>query len=103
MLLAEVGDGDPIVMIGDFNYPLFRSRLERVAAVDGFSVTFSDEPTYRHTATLATHFDFLTSRGMRIGSVRTLPAGASDHRPILVDASIASVATVDAERHVRSV
>lgn len=103
MLLAEVGDGDPVVMIGDFNYPLFRSRLERVAALDGFSVSFSDEPTYRHAGSLATHFDFLTSRGMRIDAVRTLPAGASDHRPILVDAAIASAAVADADRRVRSV
>jgi endonuclease/exonuclease/phosphatase (EEP) superfamily protein YafD len=103
MLLAEVSDGDAVVMIGDFNYPLFRSRLERVAARDGFSVAFSDEPTYRHTASLATHFDFLTSRGMRVDEVTTLPAGASDHRPILVDATVVSAVTAEADRRVRSV
>jgi endonuclease/exonuclease/phosphatase (EEP) superfamily protein YafD len=102
MLLAEVSDGDPVVMIGDFNYPLFRSRLERVAARDGFSVDFSNEPTYRHTASLATHFDFLTSRGMRVDAVTTLPAGASDHRPILVDAAVVSTVVAEVDRRVRS-
>ncbi len=89
MLLEEIGDGDPILMVGDFNYPLFRSGLERLVARDGFDVSVSDEPTYRHTASLSTHFDFLTSRGMGVEGVSTLPAGASDHRPILVDAHVA--------------
>jgi endonuclease/exonuclease/phosphatase (EEP) superfamily protein YafD len=89
MLLDEIGEGDPVVMIGDFNYPLFRSGLERVAERDGFSVSLSDEPTYRHSASVSTHFDLLTSRGMRVHEVRTLPSGASDHRPILVHADVA--------------
>ncbi|RWZ61539.1 endonuclease/exonuclease/phosphatase family protein [Labedella populi] len=92
MLLDEVSDRDAVVMIGDFNYPLFRSGLERVAALDGFTASFSDAPTYRHTASLSTHFDLLTSRGMRIDAVRTLAPGASDHNPILVDAHLSAVA-----------
>lgn len=88
MLLDEVSAGDPVVMIGDFNYPLFRSGLERAAARDGFTAFFSDAPTYRHTASLATHFDLLTSRGVRVDAVRTLAAGASDHHPILLDAEV---------------
>lgn len=91
MLLDEVSGDDAVVMIGDFNYPLFHSGLARVAALDGFTASFSDEPTYRHTASIATHFDLLTSRGMRVDTVRTLPAGASDHRPILVDAEVLGV------------
>jgi endonuclease/exonuclease/phosphatase family metal-dependent hydrolase len=94
--LAQLGDGDPIVMIGDFNYPLFRGALERRVSRDGFAVSTSDAPTYRHSRTVSSHFDFLTSRGVDVASVTTLPAGLSDHRPILADAT----ASAPAARHV---
>jgi endonuclease/exonuclease/phosphatase family metal-dependent hydrolase len=84
MLLDDFGAGEPVLMVGDFNYPLFRAGLQRHAARDGYTVTRSDRPTYRHVGPLSTHFDLLSSRDVGIDSVRTLPAGASDHRPILV-------------------
>lgn len=83
MLLDDFGAGEPVVMVGDFNYPLFRAGLERRAAHDGYTITVSDRPTYRHVGALSTHFDLLSSRDVSIAAVRTLPAGASDHRPIL--------------------
>lgn len=88
MLLDDLGEGEPVLMVGDFNYPLFRAGLARRADRDGYAVTTSDLPTYRHIGSLATHFDLVSSRSMRIDSVRTLPAGASDHRPILVEARV---------------
>ena len=92
MLLDDLGEGEPVLLVGDFNYPLFRAGLERVAQRDGYTVAVSDRPTYRHAGSVATHFDLLTSRGMLIDSVRTLAAGASDHRPILAEARTASAA-----------
>lgn len=88
MLLDDLGQGEPAIMVGDFNYPLFRGGLERLAQRDGYAVAIGDAPTYRHTASLSTHFDLVTSRGVAIDSVLTLRSGASDHRPILVDATI---------------
>lgn len=79
--------GSPTLMVGDFNYPLFRTRLVNRIARDGFTLTISDGPTYYYTPRIAYHFDFLTSSGMDVGSVRTLPVGLSDHRPILVEAT----------------
>lgn len=87
MLLDDLGAGEPVLMVGDFNYPLFRSGLARLARRDGYAVTASDRPTYRHVGSFATHFDLCSSRGMTVESVRTLPDGASDHRPILVEAA----------------
>jgi exodeoxyribonuclease-3 len=98
MLLDDLGEGEPVVMVGDFNYPLFRAGLERLARRDGYAVAIGDAPTYRHTASIATHFDLATSRGMTIDSVVTLPAGASDHRPILVDARVVGAVSSVAQR-----
>jgi hypothetical protein len=79
--------GSPTLMVGDFNYPLFRSGLARRVERDGFTISVSDGPTYYYTPRIAYHFDFLTSSRMLVSSVRTLPTGLSDHRPILVDAT----------------
>lgn len=79
--------GSPTLMIGDFNYPLFRAGLTKRVQRDGFTITISDGPTYYYTPRIAYHFDFLTSSRMQVGPMRTLPVGRSDHRPILVDAT----------------
>lgn len=79
--------GSPTLMVGDFNYPLFRGGLTKRVERDGFTLTISDGPTYYYTPRIAYHFDFLTSSRMHVGQVRTLPVGSSDHRPILVDAT----------------
>lgn len=85
MLLDEIGEGDPALLIGDFNYPLFHGGLRRTASADGYDVSIADAPTYRHLRRVSTHFDLVTSRGLDVASVRTLPEGASDHRPILAE------------------
>jgi endonuclease/exonuclease/phosphatase (EEP) superfamily protein YafD len=98
MLLDDLGEGEPVLMVGDFNYPLFRSGLARRSERDGYALSVSDAPTFHHLGAIATHFDLLTSRGWRIDSVRTLPSGASDHRPILVDAVVGAAAVPRDER-----
>lgn len=73
-----------LLMAGDYNYPLFRAKLQRSLAAEGYDLSFSDVGTY-HRSAIRGHFDFLTSRGYRVESVRTLPRGASDHRPIFME------------------
>jgi len=84
--LAELGPGLPHLMVGDYNYPLFRRRLGRTVGRTGHDLTFSDGRTYTRYKFLRGHFDFATSLGMSIVSVETLPKGGSDHLPILVTA-----------------
>lgn len=85
-LLRAFGELSPIVMAGDFNYPLFHGKLHRTVQGTGYDLTLSDERTY--TRWFGGHFDFVTSLGMAIHEVITLPQGASDHRPILVTMSV---------------
>lgn len=82
----------PMLMVGDYNYPIFRSGLSRSLAASGYALTFSDVGTYERSLVRG-HFDFVTSRGYSVASVRTLPKGASDHRPILIEAERSVVAS----------
>lgn len=86
-LLSDVGPGLPHLMVGDYNYPLFRRGLGRTIGKTGHDLTFSDGRTYTRYKFLRGHFDFATSVGMAIQSVETLPKGNSDHLPILVTAT----------------
>jgi endonuclease/exonuclease/phosphatase (EEP) superfamily protein YafD len=85
--LAELGPGLPHLMVGDYNYPLFRRGLGRRMDKTGHDLTFSDGRTYTRYKFLRGHFDFATSIGMTISSVETLAKGGSDHLPILVTAT----------------
>ncbi len=85
--LRTMGDGLPTLMVGDYNYPLFQSRLNRVVQDSGYDLSLSDRRTYTRYKFFRGHFDFATSIGLRIDSVETLAKGDSDHIPILVSAS----------------
>ncbi len=85
--LGSIGEGLPTVMVGDFNYPFFRKNLTARVRDTGYEVTASDSSTYTRYKFFNGHFDFATSYDLNIGNVRTLPAGDSDHMPILVSAS----------------
>jgi endonuclease/exonuclease/phosphatase (EEP) superfamily protein YafD len=95
--LAELGPGLPHLMVGDYNYPLFRRGLGRSVGKTGHDLTFSDGRTYTRYKFLRGHFDFATSHGMVIGSVETLPKGGSDHLPILVTATYGTPAVTEPE------
>ena len=86
--LAEFGSGNPELMVGDYNYPMFKNRLSARVGKTGHDLTLSDERTYTRYKFVRGHFDFATSVGMRIHSVETLPQGKSDHLPILVTATV---------------
>ena len=86
-LLQTLGSGAPILMIGDYNYPLFQDGLSEKVAKTGYDLTLSDRRTYTAYKFFRGHFDFVTSQGFTIDGVETLPRGSSDHIPILVTAS----------------
>lgn len=87
--LAEWAPGLPMLMVGDYNYPLFHGGLRKHLDRSGHEITLSDSHTYKRYRYIRGHFDFVTSLAMRIESVASLPKGASDHFPILVRASVA--------------
>ncbi len=84
--VRDLSDEAPAIMVGDFNYPWFQTNLRRKIEEHGFALSLSDQPTYLRYRKFTGHFDFATSVGLHIAGVETLPAGISDHRPILVRA-----------------
>lgn len=89
--LGVFGGGSPELMVGDYNYPLFKNRLSARVTKTGHELTLSDDRTYTRYRFVRGHFDFATSVGMKIHSVETLPQGKSDHLPILVTATVDGV------------
>ncbi|MDQ0726329.1 endonuclease/exonuclease/phosphatase family protein [Microbacterium sp. W4I20] len=87
--LASLGEGLPQLMVGDYNYPIFKENLGQAVRDHGYSLTMSDDHTYTRYRVFRGHYDFATSKGFEIQGITTLPQGSSDHRPILV--------TVDAD------
>lgn len=82
--LQGLGDGLPHLMVGDYNYPFFKENLGERVKKSGYDLSLSDTRTYTRYKFFHGHFDFVTSVGLDIESVETLPSGASDHMPILV-------------------
>jgi exodeoxyribonuclease-3 len=90
--LRSFGDGLPVVMAGDFNYPVLKSTLRWHAAFHGFKVARSRTGTYQsHTRSyLKGSFDLATTSGLVVNDIVTLPQKASDHKPIRLTMSYAS-------------
>lgn len=82
--LATLGAGLPQLMVGDYNYPVFKENLGQAVRDHGYTLTMSDDHTYTRYRVFRGHYDFATSVGFDIDRITTLPQGASDHRPILV-------------------
>lgn len=85
--LSGLGDDLPILMVGDYNYPVFKESLGQKVREAGYSLSLSDARTYTRYKFFKGHYDFATSVGFDIDEITTLPQGASDHLPILVTAS----------------
>lgn len=92
-LLQELGSGAPIIMVGDYNYPLFKDDLSERVKKTGYDLSLSDRRTYTAYKFFRGHFDFVTSQGITVEGVETLARGSSDHIPILVTASYGAPAT----------
>jgi endonuclease/exonuclease/phosphatase (EEP) superfamily protein YafD len=88
--LDSFGAHLPTLMVGDFNYPLFKDHLSTSVNETGHEVTLSDARTYTRYKFFRGHFDFATSIGLSITRVTTLPQGQSDHLPIFVTADYAA-------------
>ncbi len=86
--LADLGPDLPTLMVGDYNYPVFKEKLGERVRDQGYELTLSDARTYTRYRFFRGHYDFVTSNGFDIETVRTLPQGLSDHRPILVPATM---------------
>ncbi len=84
--LSGLGDGLPILMVGDYNYPVFKENLSQTVRDAGYELTLSDARTYTRYKFFRGHYDFATSVGFTIDSITTLPQGRSDHLPILITA-----------------
>lgn len=87
--LESMGPGLPVLMVGDYNYPVFKENLGQTVREHGYALTLSDDRTYTRYRVFRGHYDFATSVGFAIDSIRTLPQRLSDHRPILVTAETA--------------
>jgi len=87
-LLADLGDGVPVLMVGDYNYPLFQTRLGTRLGRTGYDMVLSDKRTYQAFKVVRGHFDFVTASGFEDVEVQTLRRGRSDHLPILVTATL---------------
>lgn len=84
--LRGLGEGLPMLMVGDYNYPFFKDKLGVHMRESGHDISLSDSTTYTRYKYFRGHFDFVTSVGLDVESVETLPRGVSDHMPILVTA-----------------
>ncbi|WP_136055519.1 endonuclease/exonuclease/phosphatase family protein [Microbacterium sp. K24] len=82
--VALLGEGLPQLMVGDYNYPLFKESLGQTVRDHGYSLSLSDDHTYTRYRVFRGHFDFATSKGFEIQRITTLPQRSSDHMPILV-------------------
>ena len=87
--LEMMGPGLPVLMVGDYNYPVFKENLGQTVRDHGYALTLSDERTYTRYRVFKGHYDFATSDGFTIDRIETLPQRSSDHRPILVTADVA--------------
>ena len=97
--LDSFGPTLPTLMVGDFNYPIFKDHLSTSVQETGHEVSLSDARTYTRYKFFRGHFDFATSIGLDITKVTTLPQGQSDHLPILVTAKYAkAVASAETPR-----
>ncbi|MGO2747105.1 endonuclease/exonuclease/phosphatase family protein [Microbacterium sp.] len=86
--LESLAPGQPVLMVGDYNYPVFKENLGQNIRDHGYTLTLSDDRTYTRYRVFKGHYDFATSDGFRIDSIQTLPQRSSDHRPILVTATV---------------
>jgi endonuclease/exonuclease/phosphatase family metal-dependent hydrolase len=84
--LGELGPDLPVLMVGDYNYPVFKENLGQKVRAAGYELTLSDVRTYTRYKFFRGHYDFATSVGFTIESITTLPQGRSDHLPILITA-----------------
>ncbi|MEQ1666694.1 MAG: endonuclease/exonuclease/phosphatase family protein [Bdellovibrionales bacterium] len=84
-IVKKQANGSAALMVGDYNYLLFKKGLKLCIEKTGYELSMSDRPTYYMNKYLKARFDFATSLNSHIERVLTLPkTKLSDHAPILV-------------------
>ena len=76
-----LGDGVPILMVGDYNYPLFKGNLMERVNESGYDLSLSDRRTYTRYKFFRGHFDFVTSQGFTIDTL-DLGGGFASHNTL---------------------
>lgn len=88
-ILEENCEGSPTVMVGDYNYLLFKRGLRMCIEKSGYEMTLSDRPTYYFNKYVGVRLDLATSLNAQIERIWTLPkSNLSDHAPILVQLAV---------------
>ena len=82
--LRRLGHRLPVVMAGDFNYPILTSTLRLHVWSQGFRLARSRTGTYQNhnRKYLKGSFDLATTSRLTVDEIVTLPQKASDHKPI---------------------
>lgn len=88
-LLVDKSEGSPTVMVGDYNYLLFKKGLKVCVEESGYQLKLSDRPTYYLTKYFAARYDMATSMNAEIERILALPKSLlSDHTPILIHVKV---------------
>ena len=61
--LQALGEGLPVLMVGDYNYPVFKENLSQKVREHGYELNLSDARTYTRYRFFRGHYDFATSVG----------------------------------------
>ena len=91
LLLEKSEEGSPTVMVGDYNYLLFKNGLKMCVKKSGYDLALSETPTYYFNRYLGigTRLDLATSMNAQIDKIFALPKSRlSDHTPILVHVTV---------------
>jgi endonuclease/exonuclease/phosphatase (EEP) superfamily protein YafD len=93
--LRRMGEKLPVVLAGDFNYPILTSTLRLQAWSQGFRLAQSRTGTYQShfRKYLRGSFDLATTSGLNVDEIVTLPQKASDHKPIYLTMSYSEEST----------
>jgi endonuclease/exonuclease/phosphatase (EEP) superfamily protein YafD len=89
--LGDLGPQLPVFLAGDLNYPHLTRLLDRHVRRAGWTVARSAVGTYIGRGPVWGAFDVALSRGLAVERATTLPAGSSDHRPVLFEGRLESV------------
>lgn len=88
-LLAQESNNSPTVMVGDYNYLMFKRGLKMCVEKSGYELKMSDRPTYYFNKYIGVRYDLATSMNAHIERIFALPkSNLSDHAPILVQVSV---------------
>lgn len=88
-LLKSNNKGGPTVMVGDYNYLMFKRGLKMKIRKTGYELKLSEQPTYYFNKYLRVRYDMASSMNAQIEKIWALPKSSlSDHTPILVQVSL---------------